>query len=166
MRIHHLLIGALAAYLAWGTYRHFRPDPHWPLVTTLDPSLTAEAKLWPPSEAQDSVTWQDDSRLMLERRWIRRQGSLVHTERIWIRFAPPEAPRVAIETVTENKAIDQSWGFYDVEGRAWISSDGWGLGRNGGPDLALRWEFAGKNGGSLDHNEGAVLLSSEQLRRD
>ena len=161
----------IASAGAWAAYRlSSSPVPwtswqRWTLVTTMDPSLLAVTEALPSSTGQDSVTWLDQSELLLERRWVTTDPSFESILRLWIRFSPPDAPRIAVVTMTENKAIDQQWGFYDVEGRAWISSDGQGLGSEAGPGLAIRWEFQGKNAGSLDHDEGSALLTRDQLRR-
>ena len=156
---------------AWAAYTLLSPPlpwtrwPRWPLATTVDSSLLAVTDALPSSIGQDSVTWLDQSELLLERRWVTTDPSCESRLRIWIRFSPPDVPQIAVNTMTENKAIEQQWGFYDVEGRAWISSNGQGLGSEAGPGLAIRWEFRGRNGGSLDHDEGSALLTSEQLRR-
>ena len=142
--------------------------PPWPLRTTLTPWLLEVAETWPASKWTDSVTWRNETELVVERRETSPGSSYIAQQQIRVRFSPKGAPRVAVDEWSEDTAdTDWLWCVVDVHsGEAWISSNGRGLGTPGGPALAVRWVFQGHdNMGSLEYTDDTLLLTSEQLRR-
>jgi hypothetical protein len=162
-----LLVVGAALVVGWIVHqRRPRAPTHYRLTTTLAPELLAEASKWPLPRWKDTVTWVDSFTLVVER--IDSDPSnrdLVGQQIVTVRFSPPGKPRITWRQWTENRSIGQSWSFDLNEGRAWISSDGQGLGLAEGPSLAVRLYIRGFDANSSSHQEDFLLLTSEQLRR-
>ena len=116
-------------------------------------------------DANDTCRWLDDGRLLVEA-VSERVGNYASVTRIWIRFEPPDRPRVEVSDWNESFPGGSKSARNLLEGRSWVSSDGVELGEAGAPDLTIDMEYTYLDSGSPTLRGRRLVLHADALRRD
>src|SRR5687767_6250381 len=163
MLARHAGVAAAVMGLAWFATLPLREPSHALLETELKPELLDESAAWPRRDWTVTAKWHGKKELRIEA-LERFPGPFVTRDELRVEFDPPGAPEVRVDRTMRSQE-GQVWSVVEIRGRAWISSDGTGLGEPGGPPLAIQWEYNCTNAGSLSHYPDKLLLTSEQLLR-
>lgn len=132
----------------------------WQLEPSPEPLHSDEAH---ELDADDSVRWLEDGRLFVERVSAGERYRTV--EQLWVAFEPGKPARVEVSGWNEELSSGARWPRTEFVGLAWVSSEGAGLGRPGGPDLVIDVQWRCTISGSDQPGGRRLHLRSDQLQR-